>query len=194
MEAVSIFLNHLSPFKYFLLFPGLVFEGPILTFISAFMSSPAGGSVFNITIVFILVLLADVVGDIMYYSIGRWGGANMIKKFGTRMGVTDARIEYVKEYYRKHGKKTLAVAKISHGLGWPTMMIAGAIRVPFAPFLMFTTIVSILKSVLFVAIGYYYGESYTLLSDYISLGGFIITTIVIVVIIAIIVSILKRKK
>ncbi len=194
MEATSVFLNMLSSYKYVLLFPGLVFEGPILTFLAAFMSSPGGGSVMNIYIVFILVLVADITGDIMYYSIGKWGGATMLRRFGSKLGINDHRIEYVKEYYKKHGRKTIALAKISHGLGWPAMVIAGSIGVPFKPFIKLTSVVSLIKSIVFVVLGYLYGESYLLLHHYVSLAGFVITTIALVGLVVASVSLLRKKQ
>jgi membrane protein DedA with SNARE-associated domain len=194
MEISSVFLNLLSSYKYFLLFPGLVVEGPVLTFVAAFLASPGGGSLLNIYIVFILVLLADIVGDIMYYSIGRWGGKPLVERFGYKCGLTESKIQATKKYYYVHGKKTLAIAKISHGLGWPTMMTAGIINVPFLPFLCFTSMVSVIKSILLVAIGYVYGESYVLLKHYISLTGFIVTTVVAVILIVIIISLFNKKR
>ncbi len=165
-----VLISLLIKYKYFILFPALIVEGPVLTIISAYLASPQGGMVMSIGILFWVVFIADLTGDTVYYMLGRWG----------RRFINSERVVKVEKYFATHGGKTLVFAKVSHGLGWPAMVAAGSAKMPYKRFMAFNVVVSFVKTVAFLVIGYYYGESYELVSHYISFTGFVATTLLVV--------------
>lgn len=179
MYSLASLIPLLVEYKYFILFPLLIAEGPIVTLMAAFLSSPGGGEVMSVSAVFLIVVIADITGDTIYYLIGRLG-KNPIKWIGKKLGLTDEKLISLDDFFKKHGTKAIVLGKISHGLGWPAMVGAGNSKMPYPYFLGINTIVSIGKSIVLVVLGYYYGESYIELSHYISRTGFIITTLILI--------------
>jgi len=175
---VGFVFSLLFQYKYLILFPGILFEGPILTMLGGFLASPSGGSVMNIEAVFIVAVLADLTGDVLYYSIGRFSGSDFIEKYRKFLGLTQERLSKLKHYFERHGSKTIILGKISHGLGWPAMVAAGAAHMRFGKFMTINTIVSLGKTIILVALGYYYGKSSETLFKYVGWAGTALTILV----------------
>ncbi len=191
----SVLITLLIKYKYEILFPGLVIEGPILTLLAGFLATPAGGSIFNLATLYFVVLFSDVFGDVLYYSVGRWGrGTKLFKWLLYRMKRTEESFIFVEEYFRDHGGKTLALAKITHGLGWPVMVASGSARMKFGRFFAFCFATSIFKSAGLILLGYFYGRSYELVDDYLSYTSFIITSVVILILVIYIVRSWRKSK
>ena len=168
----------LIKYKYLILFPGIVLEGPILTMLGGFLASPPGGRVMNVVTVFIVAVLADLTGDAFYYSVGKWSHSKFLSKYRHFVGLTTARLEKLKNYFNTHGVKTIVLGKISHAFGWPAMVAAGTAKMPFSKFMFFNTIVSFVKTLVLVALGYYYGKSSELLFKYVGWAGISLSVLV----------------
>ncbi len=176
-------------YKYLVLFPILVLEGPITTIVcGALASSPSHP--FNIPFLFIFIIFCDIAGDSIYYVIGRFAGKKLIKKFTEWRGKEKQYDEVLKDYFKKHGGKTVSIGKISHGLGWPVMVAAGSAHMDYFLFCLYGLLISIPKSALLLAIGYYYGKDYTYIVDY--LGG--VTNFVSITVAIVIIVLIARKK
>ena len=177
-------------YKYFVLFPILVVEGPIATLVSGFLASP-NMHVFNIFFLYFFVFFADICGDNMYYWIGRLTGKKILERFKIwKKKETDYELA-LKEYFSKKGGVTIMFAKISHGFGWPSMVAAGGAKMSYLRFNFYCTITSIFKSAILLFIGYYYGKAYIQMVSYIGDLGALISTIFIIFII---IFLLRRYK
>ena len=80
----------LTTYKYLLLFPIVVFEGPIITVIAGFLSSLG---YLNIFIAYGVVVVGDIAGDIMYYALGYYGRDRFVNRWGRFLGITSERVE-----------------------------------------------------------------------------------------------------
>jgi len=182
-SVTSLAIALLIRYKYLILFPGIVLEGPILTMLGGFLASPPGGKVMNIFSVFVVAVLADLTGDVFYYSVGKWSHSKFLSKYRHFVGLTPARLEKLKNYFNTHGPKTIVLGKITHSLGWPAMVAAGTAKMPFGKFMFFNTIVSIIKTLILVGLGYYYGKSSELLFKYVGWAGISLTILVVGIVI-----------
>ena len=126
MFSSSIFYLIIK-YKYFILFPILVIEGPIATLIAGFLASP-NAHIFNIVFLYFFVLVADIFGDSLYYWIGRLTGKKILTRFKLWKNKDYDYEKAMKEYFNKRGPITIMLGKISHGFGWPSMLAAGAIK------------------------------------------------------------------
>jgi membrane protein DedA with SNARE-associated domain len=167
--------------KYSILFPVLVIEGPVATILASFLASPAGGNILNIVPVFLIVLFADIFGDTMYYGIGRFGVTLFTGRYPRMFSISPERLARIEKYYHTHGAKTIAIGKVSHGLGWPIMVGAGSAKMNYRKFVTINAMVSVAKSFILVAAGYYYGDQYESLVSYFGKGAVSVTTAIIVV-------------
>jgi membrane protein DedA with SNARE-associated domain len=179
--SFDLVLELLMLHKYSILFPVLVIEGPVATILASFLASPAGGNILNIVAVFFIVLFADIFGDTMYYVIGRYGAGFFTDRYPRQFSFSPERLARIEKYYRIYGAKTIAIGKVSHGLGWPIMVGAGSAKMNYQKFVTINAIVSIVKSFVLVAAGYYYGDQYESLVAYFGRGTVLVTTAITVV-------------
>jgi len=177
--SFSTIINWLLVYKYFVLFPIVVIEGPIITIIAGFLSSV---DLLNIFIVYPVVVAADLTGDFIYYSIGRWGRENFLGKYGKYFGLKKENIERLEEHFDKHTKKTLIIGKLSHAFGAPILVAAGIVRFPILEFLWFNAIATIPKSFVFLFIGFYFGQAYVKFNKYLNYFsiGFLVLAILLI--------------
>ncbi|MFH1186971.1 MAG: DedA family protein [Candidatus Levyibacteriota bacterium] len=172
-------IQWLSVYKYIILFPVMVIEGPIVTIIAGFLSSL---KLLNPILVYLVVVAADVIGDFIYYAIGRWGRERFIDRWGKYIGLSTSKIEKLEGHFERHTKKTLIFGKISHAFGAPILVAAGIVKMPLWGFLWFNFWVTLPKSFIFLMIGFYFGQAYVGLSkylDYFSIGLLVAAVIII---------------
>jgi membrane protein DedA with SNARE-associated domain len=150
-------------YGYFILILGAMAEGPIITIIAGFLASQ--GSL-NILLAYLALIFGNLAGDMLYYSIGRFGKKAFIDKWGRWFGMTGERVEKIAAHFDAHSGKTLMFGKLTHVLGWPILMAAGISGMPAGRFLWFNFLGEVPKSLIFIAIGYYAGYAYQKIGHY----------------------------
>jgi len=166
---------------YFLMFIAMVIEGPVITSAAAFA---AALGYFNIFIIFLLSIAGDLVGDYIYYGIGYFGRVHFVEKYGHRVGLTEKRLKNMERLIKKHPKKTLAAIKLAPLLPAPGLMMIGASRMSVRRYTWLTFVVALPKTLLFMALGYYFGAAYDRFSAIFANGEyFILAAIVLTVVV-----------
>ncbi|MFH1772988.1 MAG: DedA family protein [Patescibacteria group bacterium] len=153
----------LVTYKYILLFPIVVVEGPIITVIAGLLSSLGH---LNIFIVYGVVVVGDLTGDTISYTLGRWGGARLIERWGHYVGLNIGHIQKFKNHFDKHTASTIIWGKLAYAMEMPFLIGAGMAKVPYRKFFLYTLIPTLPKSLLFLLIGFYFGESYSKINTY----------------------------
>jgi len=153
----------LLSYRYLILFPLTVLEGPIVTVTAGLMSSLG---LMNFYIVYIIVVAGDLTGDGLYYSIGRWG-RRPLERWGKYIGMHPEKIEQIEKHFNEHGGKTLIAAKLSHAVGGIVLVSAGIARIPFRKFIFFNFWATLPKSLVLILIGYYFGDTYMKLQKFV---------------------------
>lgn len=161
---------------YVIMFLAMCAEGPTVTAAATFAST---FGYFNPIIVFILSMLGDIIPDMIYYAIGYYGRIPMVKRFSKRFGLTESKIEHLEQTIEKHGGKTVTVLKLTPVLATPGLMLVGAMRMAVGRFLFFVVLVTLQKTLVFMAIGYFFGLSYNV-GNYLRFGALIPFLIVLV--------------
>lgn len=164
MATVDTVLNTLQTHGLLLLFPLAILEGPIVTVIAAYV---ARLGYLNIVAVYIVVVVADLVGDAVFYAVGRASHGAVLVRWGPRLGLTDKRLAVFKEHFRVHGGRTVLVGKLTHSAGLAILLAAGAFHLPFPKFMWFNFLGTVPKSLFFVIVGYTLGAAYTQIDSYI---------------------------
>lgn len=156
-ELTAVLTTH----GYLILFPIIVLEGPVATIISGFLVSVG---IFNLLLTYLVVVAADLTGDMFYYAVGKSWFRSLVAK----------RFKKLKGAYAKHKGKILFFGKLSSFIGPTVMLGAGAISVPFGEFMYLNFVGSLFKSILLILVGYYAGGALTRLGKnldlYASLG------------------------
>ncbi|MCR8547836.1 VTT domain-containing protein [Salipiger sp. P9] len=148
-----------------ILAPIAVLEGPIVTVIAAWLASRGLLDVWSVSVV---VILADVVGDLMFYALGRWGLHRLPLRWRYRMGLSRARLAQLAGHFQSHGGRTLVFGKLTHSAGAAVLVAAGLARMPMLRFFWINLLATIPKSLFFVALGYAFGSAYSKIDDWIA--------------------------
>jgi membrane protein DedA with SNARE-associated domain len=171
----------LLQYKYILLFPIVVVEGPIVTVIAGFLVSMGA---MNLLLAYFLVVIADVCGDVMFYYFGRIGRLEWVRRWGKYFGLTEDRVKKVEVLYKKHPGKTILFGKFSHVVSAPVLIAAGISKMPLSLFIWWNFLGTLPKSLAFLMLGFYFGQAYTTINRY--LNDFFIAGSILVIILAII--------
>ena len=150
-------------FKYFALFPLMVIGGPIVAVVSG---SLVAAKVLNFFITYCIIVLADLTGDTIYYSIGRWGGLNFIKKWGHYIWLDVERINRLKENFKKHGPKVLIFGKLTQAVGSIILVAAGVAEMPYLKFIFYNFVATLPKIFFLLLVGFYFIAIYLKLHQY----------------------------
>ena len=120
--------------KYLALIPALIVGGPVTTLIAGSVSTPSIGF-YNVYILLAVVVVADLCGDFIYYSIGRFAGSKLLNKIFTWYRIPESRIIQTHEYFNRYGGLAIATGKIVPNFGWPVIVLAGSLNYNFAKFI-----------------------------------------------------------
>ncbi len=161
MESV---LTLLLTYKYAILFPLSVIEGPIITVIAGFLVTLG---LMNPFLVYIISVAGDVVGDTLVYILGRWG-KNVLYRHGHYIGITKEKLENAKGYFESKHRKAIMMSKLIHGIGFTGLIAAGALGVSYARYFKTCLVITIVQSVFFLMIGLLFGHAYLQIEKYLS--------------------------
>lgn len=165
-------------YKYVIIFPLVVVEGPIITVIAGFFTA---GGFLSLSIVAPLIVVGDLVGDSLFYLIGKYAKKSFIVRFGKFFGLTEQKIDSAGRYLREHPHKSFTFGKIAHGPGVVVLIGAGMARVPYAKFISANVLPTLVKSLILFLIGYYFGTALGKVNKYLDVSGLIIGVLLIVV-------------
>lgn len=152
---------------YPLMFLAMCIEGPTVTAAATFGVTLG---YFNPFIVFTLSVFGDIIPDAIYYGIGRWGRLSFVKKFGKRFGLNEKKILEMEQHIKYRGGRTVAVLKYTPILSTPGLMLVGALKMEWWKYIWFVFIVTLQKTLTFMALGYFFGRAYDI-GKYIKYGA-----------------------
>ena len=145
-------------YRYWILFPLACFEGPIISFI---IGTFVALGYFNPLYAFGVLVLGDLIPDVAYYSLGRYGEkGTILKKYLSKIGITEGHYEVVRNLWRTHPGKTMFFSKLAYGLSTPFLISAGFLGMPFNAFVTYTLPVTFFQFGLLMLLGYFFGNSY----------------------------------
>lgn len=171
----SPWLEWLITYRYLLIFPIAIVEGPILMVFCGILWKLG---YFSLLPLFLALAASDLFGDVMWYAVGRWGGERFIRRFGRYFGVDEEMVRKVEVRFRAHEGKILFLSKLTMGFGFAiaTILAAGMLRVDFKKFLAINAVGQVFWTVILLGAGYLYGNYYESLDQgfrYFSLAGFL---------------------
>ena len=93
-------------------------------------------------------------GDLVLYQGGRWRGRRIMQGLCSFSLAPDTCVRKTEASFERLGWKALVVAKFVPGLALFAAPVAGALRMPLAPFLIFDSIGAVLYNVVVIGIGF----------------------------------------
>jgi membrane protein DedA with SNARE-associated domain/rhodanese-related sulfurtransferase len=95
-----------------------------------------------------------VAGDAVLYQCGRWRGGPLMRRLCSFSLAPDTCVRETEASFQRLGWKALVVAKFVPGLALFAAPVAGALRMAFAPFLVFDSIGSLFYNVVVIGLGF----------------------------------------
>ncbi len=167
LHSATVWLLH---YRYLALFPITIIEGPIITVIAGFLSAQGYLSAF---LVYPLAVAGDLVGDTIYYLIGRLGREKFILRWGKFLNISLERVAKLEKHFEKHSGKTLIFGKLTQLIGSLILTAAGVAKVPLKKFWWFNFLATLPKSLVLLLIGYFFGKFYKEINTYFTYTGIV---------------------
>jgi membrane protein DedA with SNARE-associated domain len=189
----TILLSFVLLYKYVALFiivflSGLILPLPSNTLILA-LGAFASQGYMNVTLIFIVSLASNVLGDCVGYALTRSLKMRNLIENRLKHFSTTARL---KEFIEQYAGWTILITRFLGTLGVVVNFLAGLLDIPFQYFLLYDTIGNALTIACFVFVGYGLGVYTEAYSDITKLLGWII--LIIILIFMLIKMFLHKKK
>lgn len=100
----------------------------------------------------------SIVGITVSYLIGSTGGLYVIKKYGSYVGVTEAKMAVAHNWFERYGKWVLFIGYFVPGLRHFTGLFAGVSSLEFSHFCLFAYCGAFFWVSTFLSVGYFFGN------------------------------------
>lgn len=134
---------------------GFFLPGDSLIFTTAFLTYQ-GVIQFDVHMMAALFFVAAVVGDSVGYMIGRHVGRRLFRRKESLL-FHQRNLKYAEDFYRRHGGKTIILARFIPVARTFAPLIAGTCRMPYRTFLLYNLIGAFIWAVGATYLGYYAG-------------------------------------
>ena len=160
-EHLSLLIQNYGAFTYFILFliilleTGLVITpflpGDSLLFL---VGTFAAQGAFNLILVFFILVFAAIIGDTVNYWIGNYFGERVFSK---SFLFKEKYLEKTKQFYKKHGGKTIIYARFIPIIRTFAPFVAGVGAMNYPRFLAFNVLGGVAWVLIFLLGGYFLG-------------------------------------
>lgn len=157
-------VKFVGQYGYLVVFFGVFIEQVGVPLPSNFLLISAGVLIgfgqLDLSIVIILTVFAALLGDTIWFYIGRRSGYKVLG-FLCRISLEpDVCVNNAKRIFVKHGERSLLIAKFIPGFSTFAQPVAGASKMSLLRFLVFDGLGSLLWAVVFVGLGYVFSDQF----------------------------------
>jgi membrane protein DedA with SNARE-associated domain len=174
-NSLQLIEHYMLLYGYWAVFFGVMLEnagvpvpGETILLIAGYFASTGK---FNIALVMVIAATGAVIGDNIGFAIGHHYGRNVLLRVGRFFFLTPKRFEHMESYFKRHGNKTILVARFITGLRVFAALLAGASKMPWRLFFIYNVTGAILWSVVITTLGYLFGQSLPLLIKWVGRSG-----------------------
>ncbi|HXV83648.1 MAG TPA: VTT domain-containing protein [Candidatus Binatia bacterium] len=170
-EAVEFLIQH----GYTLLFAWVVVEQlglpiPAVPLLLA-AGALAGSGRMNLAVAVGLALIAVVLADVFWYSLGRYRGGRILKLLCRISLEPDSCVRRTENVFLRHGAHSLLVAKFVPGLNTAAPTLAGIFRMSARRFMLFDSLGGLFWVVTFTGAGFIFSDQLEHIAAYFSRWG-----------------------
>lgn len=139
-------------------------------------------------------VLGTVLGAFPWYYLGKMVSEERIKgwadRYGKWLGISGGDIDKANRWFDRHGKKAVFFCRLVPGVRTLISLPAGINAMPMLPFLLFSTIGTLLWVTFLTAAGYFLGNNYELVDVYLAPVSKIVA---VTLVIALVIWIIRRR-
>ncbi len=177
-NSLELIEQYMLVYGYWAVFFGVMLEnaglpvpGETILLVAGYFSATGE---FNMWLVMLIAACGAVVGDNIGFAIGHHFGRKAILRVGRFFFLTPKRFEYMENYFKSHGNKTILVARFITGLRVFAALLAGASHMRWRIFLFYNVAGAVIWSVVITALGHFFGHSLPVLLKWVGRSGTIL--------------------
>ena len=145
----------------------------------------AAQGLLDLDLLIITVAVGAALGDSMGYEMGRRMGRPALVQYGSRFGLTEARVQSADSFFARHGNKAVFFGRFVGFARALVPFLAGSSRMPYRVFLPYNIIGAVLWACGVTLLGYFLGASWQTAARWIGrasaiLGGLVVFVLVVV--------------
>jgi membrane protein DedA with SNARE-associated domain len=138
----------------------------------------------NVIAVILIAALAEVVGSLAGYLIGRFGGRPLVDRLGKYVLLTHADLDRAEAWFAKRGDPVVLFGRFIPLLRTFVSLAAGLGEMAIAKFLFFTIIGCIVWCTVLTTVGYSLGSSYNHVLKAFSYAGYVAAALAVIAVAA----------
>jgi membrane protein DedA with SNARE-associated domain len=139
---------------------GVIVPGETLVILGGVYASDVGSPPLWLPGVIAAAASGAVIGDNIGYWIGRRFGRDLLEKHGERLFISRERLDRADAFYRRHGGKTVFLARFVPVVRSVGVILAGVSRMPWKRFFAYDLAGAGLWAIANAVLGYVAGRSY----------------------------------
>ncbi len=166
MHALSVSLEHfIRHYGVIAVFVAMVIESACIPLPSELIMTYAGFEAFRHNIglwpAIIAGVLGNVVGSLIAYYVGKWGGRPFLRRYGKYIFFSEKHFASAERYFSRYGSITVLISRILPAIRTFISLPAGIASMNIGRFILFTLIGSIPFVALLAYIGFALGQNWT---------------------------------
>ena len=148
----------LVEYRYWILVPLAVIEGPIVAFVSGTLASLG---YFNVIVLAAFFFVRDMAMDGIYYSSGYFGAQTaFVQRMLRKMDVRRERIAELRLLWERHPARTMFVGKLSYGIAQAFIVVAGVVKMNLRKFFGYGALAAVAQYGALLLAGYFFGNAF----------------------------------
>lgn len=149
----------LIEYKYLFLFLGALIEGFNSLIFGGFLASHKAVRFLPL---WFLMIIAHSLNGYFWYSVGYFGGASALDKWGHKKKLSHDFLEKISAYFNMHSGKAILLAKFTWGLEIAMLIAAGSFKYNLKNFSKYNFVGSLFWVSMTMSLGYVFGQSSSL--------------------------------
>jgi membrane protein DedA with SNARE-associated domain len=109
----------------------------------------------SVWLIWLTAAAGAIIGDNIGFGIGHWGGYRLLRRYGSKVRLNEAKLKVGRLIFERHGGKVVFFGRFVSVLRTYAAFLAGTTRMPYRRFLFFNAAGGIIWSGIY-AIGFYY--------------------------------------
>ena len=137
---------------------------------------------------FLPVLVASTAGSLfgalVLYALGRWGGRNLILRYGRFLRVKEADLDRAEGWFDRYDEWVVLFGRMVPGIRSVVSIPAGMLGMPFMRFVLLTTAGSAAWNALLLGAGWYLGDNWQQIADIVGSASNVVLVLVAVALVS----------
>ena len=180
----------LSQYKYWVLFPLAIVEGPILAIVAGLLCNRG---YLNPLFTLLVIVAGDVIGDSICFALGSLGVPKSVRKIIRWSGIDQGRIQKAKHFIDDHPRATIPLSKITLGVGIIGVYLIGRSGLSYSRFIRISMTTSFFQYIFYISMGWVFGAAYKQINHYLNYAASVCILLLFSILLYILVQSFIRK-